>query len=138
MLLPILESTDRAALKRLLDRTPDDHGRLEPAVKEIVTAVRTRGDRALVEYARRFDALDGPVELSPAEIHAGAREEVHGIVAATGPQQRQVALDALFSRLGVRSTQVLHESCGRREARGVLIHVVRRAEEMRDARPRDL
>ncbi len=74
MSLPILESSDHRALARLLDRRPDDHAAIEPAVREIVGAVRSRGDRALVELARRFDGLDGPIELSPAEIHAGAAE----------------------------------------------------------------
>lgn len=74
MAIPILASTDRAALARLLDRTPDDHGRIEPAVRDILAAVRKRGDRALTTFARRFDGLSGPIELSPAEIHAGAAE----------------------------------------------------------------
>ena len=69
-MLPILESTDARALRRLLDRTPADHGRIEPAVRDIIAAVRARGDRALVEFARRFDKLDRPIELSPAEIYA--------------------------------------------------------------------
>ena len=73
-MLPILEASDAKALRRLLDRTPDDHGRIEPAVRDIVSAVRTRGDRALVDFARRFDGVTGPIELSPAEIHAGAED----------------------------------------------------------------
>ena len=40
-MVPILESTDTRALRRLLDRTPDDHARLEPAVREILAAVRS-------------------------------------------------------------------------------------------------
>ena len=67
-MLPILEASDARALGRLLDRTPDDHGRLEPAVKDILSAVRKRGDRALIEFARKFDGLTRPIELSPAEI----------------------------------------------------------------------
>ncbi len=92
--LPILESSDRAALKRLLDRTPDDHGRIEPAVREIVSAVRARGDRALVDFARRFDHLEGPIELSPAEIHAGAEEcprEVRAAIRRAARHIRAVA-----------------------------------------------
>ena len=73
-MLPILASTDVTALRRLLDRRPDDHGGLEPAVRKIIAAVRTRGDDAVTEFARRFDALEGEIELSPAEIHAGAEE----------------------------------------------------------------
>ena len=73
-MVPILESTDAKALRRLLDRTPADHGRIEPAVKDIIAAVRTRGDRALEEFARTFDKYDGHLELSPAEIHGGAAD----------------------------------------------------------------
>ena len=90
MLLPILDSTDRAALKRLLDRTPDDHGRLEPAVRGIVAAVRQRGDKALIEFARKFDRLEGPIELSPAEIHAGAEECPRAVRAAIRRAARHI------------------------------------------------
>ena len=51
-MLPILEASDARALGRLLDRTPDDHGRIEPAVRDILAAVRARGDRALIELCQ--------------------------------------------------------------------------------------
>ncbi|WP_239490646.1 histidinol dehydrogenase [Luteitalea sp. TBR-22] len=89
-MLPILASTDAKALRRLLDRTPDDHGRLEPAVKDILAAVRTRGDKALTEFARRFDKLEGPIELSPAEIHAGAAECPPAVRAAIRKAARHI------------------------------------------------
>ena len=93
-MIPILASTDAAALRRLLDRTPDAHGRLEPAVKDIVAAVRTRGDKALVDYARRFDGLSGPIELSPAEIHAGAADCPAPVRAAIRKAARHIRLVA--------------------------------------------
>jgi histidinol dehydrogenase len=93
-MLPILPSSDTRALRRLLDRTPDDHGRLEPAVKDILTAVRTRGDRALVEFARKFDKLEGPIELSPAEIHAGAAECPANVRAAIRKAARHIRIVA--------------------------------------------
>ena len=93
-MLPILESSDARALRRLLDRTPDDHGRLEPAVRDIVAAVRTRGDKALVELARKFDHLEGPIELSPAEIHAGAADCPAPVRAAIRKAARHIRLVA--------------------------------------------
>jgi histidinol dehydrogenase len=93
-MIPILTSTDAAALRRLLDRTPDAHAGLEPAVKEIVGAVRTRGDKALLDYARRFDGLSGAIELSPAEIHAGAAECPASVRAAIRKAARHIRLVA--------------------------------------------
>ena len=93
-MLPILESTDTRALRRLLDRTPDDHGRLEPAVRDILAAVRARGDKALVEFARKFDHLEGPIELSPAEIHAGAEDCPRHVRAAIRKAARHIRMVA--------------------------------------------
>ncbi len=90
-MLPILESTDTRALRRLLDRTPDDHGRLEPAVRDILADVRAGGDRALIALAKKFDRLEGPIELSPAEIHAGAAECPRAIRAAIRKAARNIA-----------------------------------------------
>ena len=93
-MLRILTSSDETALRRLLDRTPEAHGRLEPAVRRIVAAVRTRGDDAVTEFARRFDALEGEIELSPAEIHAGAEEcprAVRGAIRKAARHIRAVA-----------------------------------------------
>ena len=38
----------------------------------IVGRVRSEGDRALIAFARRFDDLRGPLEVSTQEIQAGA------------------------------------------------------------------
>ncbi len=94
MILPILEASDGVALRRLLDRTPDDHGRIEPAVREIVESVRRRGDKALGEFARRFDNLEGPIELSPAEIHAGAAECPRAVRSAIRKAARHIRIVA--------------------------------------------
>lgn len=90
----ILESSDARGLRRILDRTPDDHGRIEPAVREILAAVRARGDRAVTDFARRFDRLDGPIELSPAEIHAGALDCPAPIRAAIRKAARHIRIVA--------------------------------------------
>ncbi len=55
-------------MKRLLAPPRAGDRRLEARVGRIVDEVRRHGDRALVAYARRFDRLDGPIEISRDEI----------------------------------------------------------------------
>ncbi len=45
-----------AALARLDDRGESDFARVEPAVREILAAVRAEGDAAVLRYAEKFDA----------------------------------------------------------------------------------
>ena len=67
----IVDSSDRAAVRRLVDRRDDVDPGLTRRVARIVSAVRRSGDQALLRYARRFDGLDGPVEVSSEEMRAG-------------------------------------------------------------------
>ncbi|MCY4505785.1 MAG: histidinol dehydrogenase, partial [Acidobacteria bacterium] len=69
--MQIVDSSDRAAVRRLVDRRDDVDPGLTRRVARIVSAVRRSGDEALLRYARRFDGLDGPVEVSPEEMRAG-------------------------------------------------------------------
>ena len=68
----IVRSSDRAAVDRLInvERGPD--GAIEHRVGEIVERVRRIGDRALLRYARQFDNLRRPLELTSREIREGA------------------------------------------------------------------
>lgn len=73
-LLQIPNGKDWAAASRwLAGRTTPDAG-VEAAVREIIAAVRDRGDVALVDYTRKFDAPDfsPPVRVSPQEIARAA------------------------------------------------------------------
>jgi histidinol dehydrogenase len=64
----ILSSKNSAAVERLLRPSPlDDRGR-SASVAAIVSAVKRRGDAALLQYVRRFDHLDGNLEVSRNEI----------------------------------------------------------------------
>ncbi|MCC6161865.1 MAG: histidinol dehydrogenase [Acidobacteria bacterium] len=105
-MLRILESTDTRAVSRLLERTPADHARIEPVVKEIVATVRAKGDRALVAYAKQFDRLDGPIELSPAEIHAGAADCPPAVRRAIAKAARHIRIVAK-AQLPARWTKVV-------------------------------
>ncbi len=59
---------------RLLARKAARFGEAEAVVRPILEAVRKRGDRALVEYARRFDSLDRPtVRVPEKDLPAAAK-----------------------------------------------------------------
>jgi histidinol dehydrogenase len=67
-----------AELRTLLRRAEQDIASLLPVAQEVITAVRDRGDAALVEYTRRFDAPDFQVNqlrAAPSDF-ARARSEV--------------------------------------------------------------
>lgn len=83
----IINSNDTAAVDELLsvERGPD--GPVEQRVGEIVSRVRRTGDRALLGYARRFDKLRRPIELTAREIREGAAQ-------APAPVRRAIAAAA--------------------------------------------
>jgi histidinol dehydrogenase len=68
----IIDGRDRRAVNRVAaGRRGPDRG-IERRVSAIVGRVRREGDRALLAFARRFDDLRGPLEVSTQEIQAGA------------------------------------------------------------------
>jgi histidinol dehydrogenase len=64
---------ETAAVATLLWPDRDRDGDTEQRVARIVTDVRSQGEEALLRYAREFDRLDGPVEVSRHEMVAAAR-----------------------------------------------------------------
>ena len=90
----IIAASDEPALAALLDRSPLRSAELERRVSRIVGAVRREGDRALVAYARRFDGLRAPLEVSREEMRDGAAEapsDVRAAIAAAARNIRHVA-----------------------------------------------
>ena len=77
----IIESSNRRAVGRLIDRRQETDPAIARRVARIVAAVRRAGDTAALRYARRFDHLSEPVEVSPAEMRDGLR--------AIGPELRE-------------------------------------------------
>jgi histidinol dehydrogenase len=60
---------------RLLARKAARFSEAEAVVRPILDAVRKRGDRALVEYARRFDGFDGrTVRIPEKELRTAAKK----------------------------------------------------------------
>lgn len=72
-MITIVDASDTAAVKALLWPERDRDGETEQRVAEIVADVRTTGETALLRYAREFDRLDGPIEISRKEMQAAAK-----------------------------------------------------------------
>jgi histidinol dehydrogenase len=92
--LRVIPSTNRRAVTALLERRPGRDVIVQRRVTTIVERVRHDGDRALLAYARRFDRLDGPIEVPPYEIARAARtvnDDVRRALAMAARHIRQVA-----------------------------------------------
>jgi histidinol dehydrogenase len=69
----ILRASDEAAVSALVDRRPARAADVDRAVAAIIGRVRKQGDRALLAFARKFDRLEGSMEITAAEMRASAR-----------------------------------------------------------------
>lgn len=98
MAIRIIQASDERALKKLLERKPGRDAALERRVARIVDDVRRRGDRALLAYARRFDGLEGPIEMSFSEIAQQA--------ATVAPEVRRAIRDAALRIRRVAAKQL--------------------------------
>ena len=93
--MKILSSTNVRAVERLLEpcgrqRSQDNRGRREDRRRPS----GARGDAALIEYARRFDRLDGDLEVSQDEIEELAVRvppKVRAAIAAAARKIEKVA-----------------------------------------------
>lgn len=68
MSIRVIDSSNARAVSALLDRRPGRDPRLLRRVAAIIARVRRDGDRALLAYARKFDRLDGAMEIPRREI----------------------------------------------------------------------
>lgn len=72
-MLRILRSSDRSAIDTLFYRRAARMGEAEAVVRPILEAVRDRGDEGLLEYARKFDGIEGDsVRIPASELQAAA------------------------------------------------------------------
>jgi histidinol dehydrogenase len=69
----IARASDEAAVSALVDRRPARAAEIDSAVAAIIDRVRRQGDRALLAFARKFDRLEGPMQITAAEMRASAR-----------------------------------------------------------------
>ena len=70
--MKIIFSSNTSIRRQLIDRKKTADLSIDRRVARIIDDVRRQGDRALIDYARRFDGLTEPVEVSAREIQRGA------------------------------------------------------------------
>jgi len=88
--MKIIASSNTRAVRRLLDRTRTTDPAVETQVARIVSGVRRRGDRALQDYARRFDGVTGPLEISRQDMRDGARQTPSAVKRAIKEAARHI------------------------------------------------
>src|SRR6188474_2091475 len=71
-MIRIVESRNRRAVQALLAPERAHDTATERRVAAIVEDVRRDGDSALLRYARKFDRLDAPAEISPDDMREAA------------------------------------------------------------------
>ncbi|MCM3879797.1 MAG: histidinol dehydrogenase [Vicinamibacterales bacterium] len=92
--MKIISSRDSKAVDRLLRPVRGSDRATRATVAAIVSGVRRRGDTALLRYARTFDGLTEPLEVSPEEIEEGAARvppRVRAAIASAARNIRKVA-----------------------------------------------
>ncbi len=70
--MKIVDASDTRGIDRLVTPPRRDDRAFERRVQTIVDEVRTGGDRALARFAKRFDRVSGPLEVTEKEIRDGA------------------------------------------------------------------
>jgi histidinol dehydrogenase len=86
----IIRAQNARAVNRLLSPSHDGDKSTMRYVSAIVAGVRRRGDRALLEYARKFDDLQEPLEVSTDEIEEGAARVPPRVRAALATAARSI------------------------------------------------
>jgi histidinol dehydrogenase len=115
----VLRSADadfRAAFTRLLDRAQSAAAEVEPQVRAIIDAVRTRGDAALLDYTARFDRFQ-PASAAAMEL---PRTRLKAAAEAIPAVQREALMNAA-ERIRAYHTRQKLESWSYTEADGTLL-----------------
>jgi len=92
--MKILSSTNSRAVDRLLRPSVGSDRATYASVAKIVSSVRARGDAAVLAYAKRFDGLDGDLEVSQDEMEELAVRvppKVRAAIAAAAKNIEKVA-----------------------------------------------
>jgi len=101
----VIESSNRAAIRRLAAAAAHVDRAFERRIRRIVDAVRRDGDRALLRFARQFDGHSGAIELSRDEMEALAGQvpaTVRAAIRASARNIARVAAQQLPKHLDVR------------------------------------
>jgi len=104
--MKILLSSNVRGVDRLLAASSGGDRTTSGAVARIVSAVRARGDAALMSYAKRFDGLDGNLEVPREEIEELAVRvppKVRAAIAAAAKNIERVAKRQVPQRWKVKT-----------------------------------
>ena len=94
-MLRIFSSKDKASVERLFARQAGRLDRAKAVVQPILDDVKENGDRALINYARRFDGLKGDsVRVSPARLLEARESLTAPFVSALNVASQQIRLFA--------------------------------------------
>ena len=89
-MLRIVDASNRRAVRALLAPERVRDAATDRRVAAIVNDVRQGGDAALLRYARKFDNLDGPIEVTPAEMRKAAASVPADVRAAIRTAARNI------------------------------------------------
>jgi len=89
-MIRIVDSRNRRAVRALLAPERARDTATERRVGAIVAAVRRDGDRALLRYAKKFDPMDGPLEVSADEMREAAATVPRAVRAAIRAAARNI------------------------------------------------
>jgi len=90
----IINASDKRAIGRLLARGVRGDRGLNRRVRAIVDRVRSEGDRALLRFARTFDGVQAPLEITPEEMREQASRVAPDVRRAIRQAARHIALVA--------------------------------------------
>jgi histidinol dehydrogenase len=93
-MLTIVDAGNRRAVRALLAPERARDAATRRRVSRIVDEVRRGGDAALLRYAARFDALDGPIEVTESEMRNAAAQVPGDVRAALRTAARNIRLVA--------------------------------------------
>ena len=111
-MIRIVDSRNRRAVRSLLAPERARDTVTERRVAAIVAAVKRDGDRALLRYARKFDPMDGPLEVSPDEMRKAA---------ATVPRAVRAAIRAAAKNIRTVARRQVPRGWRERIAAGVTV-----------------
>jgi histidinol dehydrogenase len=89
--LKIIDAGDKRAIARLLTRGGRGDRALDAQVRAIVERVRTAGDRAVLQFARKFDQVTAPLEVTRDEMTEQARQVSPDVKRAIAQAARSIA-----------------------------------------------
>lgn len=96
--MKIIEASNRRAVEALFAKKETADRAFERQVAAIVQKVRTGGDKALIGFAKKFDNLSLPIEVT--------REEMEAAAASLSPDVRRAIKDAAKNIARVASKQI--------------------------------